>query len=254
MEFTFKKIISGLLLPLPIALIFFLVGLCLLWWTRKKWLTNTCLVTSFLILVIFGFNWLPSNLLNSLENDFQPITILPTNTKNIVVLGGGVRNDTNAPPNTQLSSASLSRLIEGVRLYHLYHKHNKDETLILSGGHVFGKPAAAGIMQNIAVILGVDPKNIILEAGSRDTRDEVHYLKKQLDKKPFILVTSAYHMPRAIALFKEAGLNPIAAPTQYFSDSDRDRIKYYLPSANYLIMSDIALHEYFGRLWAKIRY
>lgn len=254
MEFTIKKIISGLLLPFPIALILLLIGLCLLWWTHKKWLSNSCLIASFLILAVFGFNWLPSNLLNSLENDYQPMTQLPNDIQNIVVLGGGVRSDTNAPPNTQLSAASLSRLIEGVRLYHLYNKHHRSETLILSGGRVFGKPAAAGIMQNIAVILGVDPKNIILEAGSRDTHDEVNYLKKQLNTKPFILVTSAYHMPRAIALFKEAGLNPIAAPTQYFSDRGREHYKYYFPSANNLIISDIALHEYFGQLWSKIRY
>ena len=125
-------------------------------------------------------------------------------------------------------------------------------TLVLSGGRVFGSPAEAGVMQNIAVILGVNVNDIKLEAGSRDTHEEALYLQKQLGKQPFLLVTSAYHMPRAMALFTKIGLQPIAAPTQYMSDVDSTRVDAYLPSSNYLVMSDVAIHEYLGIWWGKL--
>ena len=204
------------------------------------------------MLLVFGFALLPSSLLNSLEDHYRPLHQAPANVHEIVVLGGGVRTDTNAPPNTQLSSASLSRLVEGVRLYHLYQTEHQTEKLILSGGRVFGKPAEAGVMQNIAVILGVRPEDIELEKGSRDTYEEAQYLQQQLGEQPFLLVTSAYHMPRAMALFKKAGLHPIAAPTQYFGDNGVTTFKNYFPNSNYLIISDIAIHEYLGKLWAKL--
>ncbi len=252
MDFTLKKIISSLLLPFPIALILLFIGLCFLWFSKRQTAARIFISCSFVMLLILGSSFFPTLLLDSLENHSQPIITPPDNIHQIVVLGGGVRTDTNAPPNTQLSSASLSRLVEGIRLYQLYQKQHQSLKLILSGGRVFGQPAEAGVMQNIAVFLGVNPRDIVLEAGSRDTYEEALYLKKQLGNQPFLLVTSAYHMPRAIALFKKVGLHPTAAPTQYFGDHSTDNVKRYLPNSSYLIMSDIAIHEYLGRLWSKV--
>ena len=219
---------------------------------HKKCLANIFLIAGFLLLIASSFSFLPSVLLNSLEHQYQPIKLLPKNINKIIVLGGGVRSDTSMPPNTQLKAASLSRLIEGIRLYHLYQQQHQPVTLILSGGRVFGSPAEAGVMQNIAIILGVNSKDIKLEAGSRDTYEEALYLKKQVGNQPFLLVTSAYHMPRAIALFKKLGLQPIAAPTQYMSDPNKNSFDTYLPSTNYLVMSNVVIHEYLGQWWGKL--
>ncbi|PHQ81260.1 MAG: envelope biogenesis factor ElyC [Coxiella sp. (in: Bacteria)] len=252
MDFTLKKVIGSLLLPLPIALSLLVIGLLFFWFSRKKIVAGYFLSAGVLVLLVFSFGLIPTTLLNTLEDRYQPITTLPTNIHKIVVLGGGVRRNTNAPPNTQLSSASLSRLIEGVRLYRLYAEKHQAETLVLSGGRVFGRPAEAGIMQNIAVILGVKPTDIVLEAGSRDTAEEAKYLKQQLSTQPFLLVTSAYHMPRAIAIFKRLGLHPIAAPSQYITERGKRDFSYYVPNSKYLVMDDIAIHEYLGQLWAKL--
>ena len=252
MEFLCQKIAAALALPLPMALILLFIGLCFFWFSTKKLMANIFLISGFLLLLAASLSFFPALLLNSLENQYQPIKSLPNNIHNIVVLGGGVRSDTTMPPNTQLKAASLSRLIEGIRLYHLYQVAHQPVTLVLSGGRVFGSPAEAGVMQNIAVILGVNVADIKLEAGSRDTHEEALYLQKQLGNQPFLLVTSAYHMPRAMALFTKIGLQPIAAPTQYMSDVDSTRVDAYLPSSNYLVMSDVAIHEYLGVWWGKL--
>ncbi len=186
---------------------------------------------------------------NHLEDQYHPLTTLPSNVNYIVVLGGGSGGRYRYPPNTRLSSASLSRLIEAIRL----HRQNLNTTLILSGGRVFGSPAEATVMNNTAIALGIARNHMIVEAGSKNTRQEALRLKSTLQSKPFVLVTSASHMPRAMALFKKLGMHPIAAPTQYLAKQNRYSLKYYLPSVVSLIHSDIAIHEYIGDLWAKYR-
>jgi len=249
MPFFFKKLASGLLLPLPISLVLLLIGFCLLLWTCLRKTAATVFLSGFFILILFSISPVANLLLNGLEQQYHPLKRLPTSVKYIVVLGGGSGAHYHYPPNTHISSASLSRLIEGIRL----HRQNKNSILILSGGRVFGSPAEANIMNNTAVALGVTRSQMKIEAGSKDTRQEAIHLQPLLKNKTFVLVTSATHMPRAMAVFKKLGMHPIAAPTQFIAKNNRYRIQYYFPSVRSLIHSDIALHEYIGQLWARIR-
>ena len=253
MLFLSKKILSSLLLPLPLAIILLFIGLVLSCLHRQKKISGSLLGYGFVILVLFSFCPIPYILTHDLESRYQPLTKLPTNVNTIVVLGGGVRSDTSMPPNTQLGSASLARLIEGIRLYKLLLRDGKQPKLILSGGRVFGLPSEAGILENTAIILGVNKKNIILENGSKDTAEEAENLKSRLSNKPFILVTSATHMPRAMFIFQQAGTKPIAAPTQFIATKSRSALKRFLPSSNSLMQADISLHEYLGMAWAQIQ-
>ena len=70
-------------------------------------------------------------------------------------------------------------------------------------------------MARIAELLGVKPQDIVLESDSRDTADEAEIIAKMIGRERFILVTSAAHMPRSMALFKKRGLQPIPAPTDF---------------------------------------
>ncbi|MCH9643486.1 MAG: YdcF family protein [Gammaproteobacteria bacterium] len=248
--FVFKKALSALLLPLPIAIFLIVAGLIILWCRQHKGWPTFLISCGLIILLVFSYQPLPGALINTLESKYTPITTLPKGVSDVVVLGGGVRADTTSPPNTQLSSASLSRLVEAIRLYELYQRKDKRVKLVLSGGRVFGKPAESGVLENTAVILGVNPKNIILERGSQNTREEAQYLKPILGKKPFLLVTSATHMPRAMYLFNRYGLKPIAAPTQYSGDKSSYSVGDYFPQSTNLVRSDIAIHEFLGKLWA----
>ena len=249
MPFFFKKLASGLLLPLPISLILLFIGFCLLLWTRLRKTGVTVFLSGFFILILFSISPVANQLLNGLEQQYHPLKKLPANIKYIVVLGGGSGAHYRYPPNTHISSASLSRLIGGIRL----HRQNENSVLILSGGRVFGSPAEANVMNNTAVALGVARSHMKIEAGSKDTRQEAIHLQPLLKNRAFVLVTSATHMPRAMAVFKKLGMHPIAAPTQFLAKNNRYRIQYYLPSVGSLIHSDIALHEYTGQLWAHIR-
>jgi uncharacterized SAM-binding protein YcdF (DUF218 family) len=102
----------------------------------------------------------------------------------------------------------------------------------------------------LALALGVKQKDIILNGAPEDTREEALFTKSVVGSKPFILVTSATHMPRAMMLFQQLGLHPIAAPT----DFEKSEFKGYLkaPRVEALCRTQKALHEYIGILWGKI--
>lgn len=254
MTFLLKKTVSLFLLPLPFSLILIAIGALLLFCSRAKRTRIVCFVAGFACLIFFSIQINAIYLINGLQSQYQPLLQPPHNVSNIVVLGGGISGGKNYPRNITLNSASLSRLVEGIRLFHLLQKQGGHPILILSGGRVFQSAATeAGIMRNTAVMLGIPAASIRIENGSRDTHEEALYLKKLLVGESFLLVTSAYHMPRSMALFQNQGMHPIAAPTQFFRQS-KLILKYLIPTASGLLMSDIAIHEYLGILWAKLNH
>lgn len=252
MWFGIKKILSAFLLPLPLGLFFLLIGLFLLWTREAKWVRNLSFVLGFSIIFIFSWRPCGSFLINSLQSQYQPLQTVPNTVTRIVVLGGGTGANKAYPANVTLAASSLSRLVEGIRILKMITPHHPNAELILSGGRVFQSVAVAGKMRNTAVILGVNPANIILENGSQDTRQEALFLEKTLKKNPFVLVTSAYHMPRAMRLFQKLGFNPIAAPTQFIRCGNNPFTRY-VPNTTSLTCSDIAIHEYLGMCYEKLK-
>jgi uncharacterized SAM-binding protein YcdF (DUF218 family) len=106
----------------------------------------------------------------------------------------------------------LIRLSEGIYI----HNRLPETKLILTGMSRFdGMTPMAEVMGDVAVEWGVDPKDIVVEAEAKDTKDHPIYVKEIVGKDRFILVTSASHMPRAMGLFRKHGMDPIPAPTGY---------------------------------------
>ena len=75
---------------------------------------------------------------------------------------------------------------------------------------------------------GVESEDIVLETKATDTKDHPIYVKEIVGRDRFILVTSASHMPRAMALFRQHGMEPIPAPTDYMVTP----VKYATPLLN----------------------
>ncbi len=181
----------------------------------------------------------------------------------VVVLGGGHTSDPQLPVTNQLSDASTARLIEGIRLHNML----PESKLILSGGGFgpqisqitqilkTGDPVPnAKIMADVAEAIGVNKQDLVLESVSKDTKDEAILIQKIVGKDQFVLVTSASHMPRSMALFKKCGMHPIPAPTDYFvKKHQRVSPAMFFPSASDLYKTERAFHEYLGMVWAKLR-
>ena len=152
-----------------------------------------------------------------------------------------------SPANSQIRAATLGRVVEGVRLYNTM----PGSKLLLSGGRGFDPVPEAEVMARTAVLLGVRPQDVRLEPDSRDTADQAELIAKMVGRERFILVTSAAHMPRSMALFKKCGLQPIPAPTDFRAPAaQRFFSGRFFPRASSLEEVNAAVHEYLGLAWA----
>ena len=257
--FLMKKIMGQVLLPLPLCLTIVAAGLLLLWFTRKKMAGKICVTGGFLLLTLLSIQAISGRILQTLESQYVPLdsshvqTLLAStdNTKisDIVVLAGGIAGDPTLPLHLQISSASRERLLEGIRLYGLF----PGSQLILTGGLGFPSDVEATVLSRVAQTYGVKKSDLVLEVQSRDTKDHPRYVATLLNDKPFILVTSAYHMPRAMKLFAKQHLFPIPAPIGHWKSERTYSMGYVLPSSSGLRLADLAIHEYLGIAWAWLQ-
>jgi uncharacterized SAM-binding protein YcdF (DUF218 family) len=259
--FLFKKLAAPLLFPLPVCLGIIIVGLILLWFTRRQKGGKILVSFGTLLLVILSNGGVADLILRPLERQYLPLSISESVSSNdvgqpdspvkwVVVLGEGHTADPSIPSTSQLTLVALGRLVEGVRV----HRILPGSKLILSGGQGIGEVVHATLLADAAKKLGVDPQDIVLETDSRDTEDEARIIHQMIGSDKFVLVTSASHMPRSMALFTKAGMNPIPAPANYMvKKSRRFGPEYFYPSANALYRIEVAIHEYLGLVWSRAR-
>ncbi|MCP3921880.1 MAG: envelope biogenesis factor ElyC [Desulfobacterales bacterium] len=242
--FLVKKIISVFLMPFTFSLLFLLIGLYYLWFTKKQKRGKYFVSAGFLSLIVFSFAPLINPLLSDLERNN---TVYDGSKVEYVVVLGGVKNsDPTIPLSNHLSSHSLSRLIEGITI----QRKNAGSKLILSGYGANSDITSAEIMEKVAISLGVDPVFIITEPNPRDTIEESMYISKIVKDKKFALVTSAFHMRRASAIFKKRGLNFVTAPTYYMVKRSGINL---VPKPGTLSKSHTLISEWLGFIWAKIK-
>ncbi len=240
------KILTQLVYPLPLCLLLVPLGLLM----RKRWPRVG------LTLCVFALGWLyvwslsvpSSNLARTLEQTYpqQAETALPV-ADAIVVLGGGVGRNTWG---IDLKAAS-DRVWFGARLY----RAGRAPRVVLSGGRLaelgmnwLEAPAMAAFMQD----LGVPEAVMLLETESRTTRENAVFTERLLRAhgiKRILLVTSALHMPRALATFRKLGIEAIPAPTDFEAEPPSGFwLLRWLPDIDALDRSSRAMKEILG-LW-----
>ena len=133
--FLFKKIVAPLFFPLSLCLEVLLVGIFLLWFTRRQKTGKIIVSIGVVFFVALSYGATSEIFLRSLENKYSPLTDVSAipDVKWVVVLSGWHSPDPNLPVTGQLSEASLVRLVEGIRI----HRELPKSKLILSGGEVF---------------------------------------------------------------------------------------------------------------------
>jgi len=252
--FLVKKIIGSFLTPLPCITIMILFGFVLLAVTRRQKTGKALVALGLLILLLAGHAPLARHVTGSLEDRYSSFSL--TSVMNpcdavIIVLGGNYYpDDPTLPETSRLGTASLSRLVEGIRLY----RRLPGSRLLLSGGAILSSIPEARTMADLALVLGIPEDDLILETSSRDTEEQARRILPLVQGKTPVLVTSAVHMPRSMALFQKAGLHPIAAPTDHRApEKKRFWWEPFFPSSESLSLWDAALHEYCGMMWSKIR-
>lgn len=249
--FFLKKFLSPLFFPMPMVVLLLAVGVALLWFNRRQRAGRIVVTSGFVVLVVLSYGWLTNPLLRSLEQTYpQPDAAALAQAKWVVVLGGGTFSDPALPLTARATGATLARLVEGIRL----QREIPGSRLLLSGAGVFGTGSDAESMAAIAAALGVARADMVLEDESRDTESQAVNVRRIVGSERCIVVTTANHMRRSMALFRKAGLDPIPAPIQYFAlrNTGFGPADLY-PGLGGLFTAQIVQNEYLGYAWARLR-
>jgi len=257
--FWLKKAVSFWLMPLPLCVALLVAGILFLCLSSRQRLGRWLTTVGIGLLLIFSTNRVSIGLLKPLEVKFPAIpeisagTRLPTGLPRcrfVAVLGSGHSAMPGVSATGELSTSGLGRLTEGVRLLRCL----PGARLIVSGPADPGKRSHAAVLAAAAESLGVDPKRIILLDTARDTEDESMAIAQIAQGQPVALVTSAWHMPRAMFLFQAAGVDALACPADY---SSRDDGTFRWLSLRFdtqsLERSTLAVHEWIGLLLLRLR-
>jgi uncharacterized SAM-binding protein YcdF (DUF218 family) len=255
--FFIKKLVSAFLGPLPLCLLVAGVGLALLWFTRRQRAGKVLVTAGLGVLTVLGFGWTARVWLGPLEHQFRPLLVegvqdprdAPAREARwIVVLGGGHTPATGLPPTSQLNPISAARVVEALRLKRLV-PHAK---LLLSGGFGVGR-SHGELLAESCEALGVPRQDLVVEDRTYDTFDEARFVHERIGSDPFILVTSASHLPRAVGLFRKQGMSPLASPADFAALEGPLSVGSFFPTASALGEVERAIHEYLGELFGKLR-
>lgn len=244
------QFVASFLLPVSLVALLGLAGAFLAWRGRGR-TGALVMVAAVGLLLVFGSRPLAGLLVAPLERAYPPITD-PERLAGIdyvMVLGAGHDPEPGLPVTGRLPATATARLVEGIRL----HRALPGSRLVLSGG---GEPEPSALTSAaVARALGVEEADMVLLPGTVDTRDEARRAATELEGRRLVLVTSASHMPRAMTLFRGAGLEPVAAPTRYRAPAQADpwRVRYLRPQAHGLHTSERALYEYLGLAWSWLQ-
>jgi uncharacterized SAM-binding protein YcdF (DUF218 family) len=234
----------------PVSLIALLLALGLILGAfRCRILSGLAIVTALVILGICSYTTLGYVALSPLEARFaRPAP--PAQVTGIIVLGGGMDADINAIRKGYELDRSGDRFVEALRLAQLYPAA---KILISGGGGVFapGSDTEAAAGQRFFLDFGIDPNRILQEGASRNTEENAQLTRDLLNPQPgdtWLLVTSAFHMPRSVGLFRKAGFDVVPWPADYLtSGAETPSIKLDQPAEN-LSIATMAMREWVGLL------
>jgi uncharacterized SAM-binding protein YcdF (DUF218 family) len=218
---------------------------------RTTWIRRFAFCTV-LLLLLTATPLLSTTYIGALEMGYPPfIAASGSSFDVIVVLAGGLYHRGSLRPSDEAKDASRQRTACGAALWH----QGVAPTLLLTGGDatVFRTgPSEAGEMKRWALRLGVPESALLLEEKSRTTYENALQTKAMLGSARILLVTAAYHMPRAVGLFEKQGLvvTPVACgfEAQHRPKEAWARATFFdfIPTVNALLLTTEAVDEVIG--------
>jgi uncharacterized SAM-binding protein YcdF (DUF218 family) len=242
--FLLKKILSALLLPPASPVLLAALGL---WIARQRpRLGHGLIALGMVSLWLLSTPWVAHRLLAGLQDTPRITPDQLANAQAIVVLSGGTYHDAPEYRSDTVSEPTLARLRYGARL-----ARSSGLPVAVTGGAPWGgQPEGESMREALATDFGIEARWV--ESQARDTAENAARLVPELKAAGIgriALVTHAWHMPRARALFERQGMTVIPAPTAFATETP-EAAGRWLPSAAALGASHIAAREWLGRLVA----
>ena len=241
------KILPLIFSPLIMIIVLIFVGLI----TSSKKIS----LIGVIILIVCSLPVVSNKLVAYLESDYQlskPSNIASADA--IVVLSGMIRTVNSKEGLDYEFSEASDRIFAGINLF----KEKKAPKLILTRGKL---PWSVGIpegeyLKEIAIINGISENNILLTENVENTDQEAKAIKKLLseDKPKVILVTSAFHMPRAQIVLEAAGINVVPFPVDFQRGISKLTFMSFMPSASALSKTSFFVREMIGRIYYNLKY
>ena len=244
-----SKIFYFFVQPSHFALFLIGLGIALLFWSRAARFGKVLAGFGLVLLLVLGFSPLGHALLLPLEERF-PRGALPQDVTGIIILGGFEDGRVSRARGALTVNESAERLTEALVLAHQLPNmkvvFTGGTTDILQRGHS-GAPMVGAFLE----AAGIHPQRIVLEGRSLTTYQNATFTRARVTPKPgerWLLVTSAWHMPRAIGTFRKAGFDVVPWPVDYRTRGAAELVKPFGSVTEGLRRTDMATREWLGLL------
>lgn len=247
---SISKLLTELIYPINQTILLMLAGLFFQWRGRRK-LASALFVVALLVIALPSTPLVSDPLVGWLERRYPSLATEDyPRCDAIVVLGGSVQP--NYPPRHHAEEMGEARLQQAIRLY----RAGKANLLVVSSGPRSAssdpaEPTEALEMKEILVSSGIPASAILAEDQSRNTAENAEETLKLLRDqgcKSLLLVTTAMHLRRAVALFEKGDLEIVPVPCSFRVVESPHGLSYYIPDALTLRRSSLAIKEYVGYL------
>jgi len=257
------RLLADIVSPVGIMVALLAAGIVLHFTRHRSRLGHRLLISGAVLYLVFLFVPLSEILILGLERQYPPMLVPPVSPKmdRVVVLSGYGEENPAFPVTSNVTEETVYCMVEGIRLYRLL----PGAKLIFSGGVMRkGDKSVAGIMADFVDQMGVPRQDIVLEGNSLSTYENMVEVKKLVGASPFILVTTASHMRRAVGVARKLQMNPFPAParirtSQNYPSGTRtvDYVGTFIrhfghPSYERLPALQRAYHEYLGYFWYRV--
>jgi uncharacterized SAM-binding protein YcdF (DUF218 family) len=245
--FTLSKVFAFFTLPTNVIVLAGFVG-ALLMPTRFGRTGRYLAAVALILLAVIGWSPLSRILTLTLERQFPPWSTSAGDPAGIIVLGGSIDGRMSGARQSIVLTESAERLTTAVDLARRYPRAR----LIFTGGSgslMFPEAREAPIARQVFASLAIPIERIEIEDRSRNTVENAIFTKRIANPKPgerWLLVTSAFHMPRAMGVFRKANFPVEAYPVDWRTAGPDDSWAFSNMASSSFRRFDIAVHEWIG--------
>ena len=254
MFFYIAKVLWFLLQPSTLIALLIGYGSILIWTGWARW-GRRFVSAGAVLLLIAGLSPLGNALILPLENRFPRAALdKPPPPTGFILLGGAEDRLVGKARGAPSLNEAGDRVLEAAMLANRF----PEAKIAFSGGDagvIYTSDSEAEGAAALFTQLGIPRERLILEAAARDTYENAALLKQELDKrgeigpgKRWLLITSAYHMPRAIGAFRKAGFDVEPWPVDYRTRGRADLTRPFDKVSEGLRRVDVASREWVGLL------
>jgi uncharacterized SAM-binding protein YcdF (DUF218 family) len=245
--FVLSKTLGVLLLPTNFLIVVAVIG-ALLSLTRCARAGRRLMIAAVVLLAVAAFSPLGNVLLYPLESRFPPWDPAQGPPDGIVVLGGPIDPDLSIAHGMTVITSSPDRVVAAAVLAHRY----PNAKIVYSGGSsslISNEQREADYAASLFESLGIDKVRLIMDRDSRNTYENAVFSKKLAAPKAgerWLLVTSAFHMPRAVGLFRKAGFAVEPYPVDWRVGRGTDVLAFTQFSLDGLLRTEVGVREWLG--------